>query len=106
MSSSLPFIGYRWLGFRRGGVKGMRVLLVEDNDDDALLIESLSGTARWRSIALTAFDSVGTADVGGGLDASLIGSFASRRSGTGYDPFRLRREAVAVPIVVLIGPER
>src|SRR5215468_2435958 len=80
----------------------MRVLLVEDNDDDALLIrESLSVTtleivrAERLSTALAQLPS-------GKFDAVLLD--LSLPDGWGLDTIRrLGREAAAVPIVVLTG---
>jgi DNA-binding response OmpR family regulator len=77
----------------------MRVLLVEDNDDDALLIrESLSET----TLEIDRAERLSTA-LAQLTQESLTPSywiFTSRRLGTGYDP-SFAREAAAVPIVVL-----
>jgi signal transduction histidine kinase/CheY-like chemotaxis protein len=83
-------------------VKGMRVLLVEDNDDDALLIrESLSGTA----LEIDRAERLSTALAQltlGKFDAVLLD--LSLPDAWGLDTIRrLRREAAAVPIVVLTG---
>jgi signal transduction histidine kinase/DNA-binding response OmpR family regulator len=83
-------------------VKAMRVLLVEDNDDDALLIgESLSGTtidlerAERLSTALARFNPEK-------FDAVLLD--LSLPDGRGLDTIRrLRSQIAAVPIVVLTG---
>ena len=80
----------------------MRVLLVEDNDDDALLIrESLSGTA----LEIDRVERLSTALAQltlGKFDAVLLD--LSLPDAWGLDTIRrLRREAAAVPIVVLTG---
>ena len=82
-------------------MKGMRVLLVEDNDDALLIRESLSGTAleidraERLSTALTQLTS-------GTFDAVLLD--LSLPDCWGLETIRrLRREAAAVPIVVLTG---
>ena len=83
-------------------MKGMRVLLVEDNDDDALLIrESLSGTA----LEIDRAERLSTALAQltlGKFDAVLLD--LSLPDAWGLETIRrLRREAAAVPIVVLTG---
>ena len=84
-------------------MKGMRVLLVEDNDDDVLLIrESLSGTA----LEIDRAERLSTALAQltlGKFDAVLLD--LSLPDAWGLDTIRrLRREAAAVPpIVVLTG---
>ena len=83
-------------------MKGMHVLLVEDNDDDALLIrESLSGTA----LEIDRAERLSTALAQltlGKFDAVLLD--LSLPDAWGLDTIRrLRREAAAVPIVVLTG---
>ena len=83
-------------------MKGMRILLVEDNDDDALLIrESLSGTA----LEIDRAERLSTALAQltlGKFDAVLLD--LSLPDAWGLDTIRrLRREAAAVPIVVLTG---
>ena len=83
-------------------MKGMRVLLVEDNDDDALLIrESLSGTA----LEIDRAERLSTALAQltlGKFDAVLLD--LSLPDAWGLETIRrLRREAGAVPIVVLTG---
>ena len=80
----------------------MRVLLVEDNDDDALLIrESLSGTA----LEIDRAERLSTALArltSGTFDAVLLD--LSLPDAWGLDTIRrLGREAAAVPIVVLTG---
>ena len=80
----------------------MRVLLVEDNDDDALLIrESLSGTA----LEIDRAERLSTALAQltlGKFDAVLLD--LSLPDAWGLETIRrLRREAAAVPIVVLTG---
>jgi len=80
----------------------MRVLLVEDNDDDVLLIrESLSGTA----LEIDRAERLSTALArltSGTFDAVLLD--LSLPDAWGLDTIRrLRREAAAVPIVVLTG---
>jgi signal transduction histidine kinase/CheY-like chemotaxis protein len=83
-------------------VKAMRVLLVEDNDDDALLIrESLSET----TLKIDRAERLSTALAQltrGKFDAVLLD--LSLPDAWGLDTIRrLRREAAAVPIVVLTG---
>ena len=83
-------------------MKGMRVLLVEDNDDDVLLIrESLSGTA----LEIDRAERLSTALAQltlGKFDAVLLD--LSLPDAWGLETIRrLRREAAAVPIVVLTG---
>ena len=83
-------------------MKGMRILLVEDNDDDALLIrESLSGTA----LEIDRAERLSTALAQltlGKFDAVLLD--LSLPDAWGLETIRrLRREAAAVPIVVLTG---
>ena len=83
-------------------MKGMRVLLVEDNDDDAMLIrESLSGTA----LEIDRAERLSTALAQltlGKFDAVLLD--LSLPDAWGLETIRrLRREAAAVPIVVLTG---
>jgi len=83
-------------------VKAMRVLLVEDNDDDALLIrESLSET----TLEIDRAERLSTALAQltrGKFDAILLD--LSLPDAWGLDTIRrLRREAAAVPIVVLTG---
>ena len=80
----------------------MRVLLVEDNDDDALLIrESLSET----TLEIDRAERLSTALAQltrGKFDAVLLD--LSLPDAWGLDTIRrLRREAAAVPIVVLTG---
>jgi signal transduction histidine kinase/DNA-binding response OmpR family regulator len=83
-------------------VKAMRVLLVEDNDDDALLIrESLSET----TLEIERAERLSTALAEltrGKFDAVLLD--LSLPDAWGLDTIRrLRHEAAAVPIVVLTG---
>jgi signal transduction histidine kinase/CheY-like chemotaxis protein len=83
-------------------VKAMRVLLVEDNDDDALLIrESLSET----TLEIDRAERLSTALAQlrrGKFDAVLLD--LSLPDAWGLESIRrLRREAAAVPIVVLTG---